>query len=277
MNTPTAQTHRIAREGGQIAYTDIGTGPALLLIHGLGDTTRTWRHLTPRLVSAGYRVLELHVRGNGLSDATFEAYDAVAIAGDALAVLDAAHVDRATIAGVSMGGAVAAWMAAEWPERVERMIFLNAFVRDMPSDRWLKPVLGVLFADFWGAFMWKLYWKTLLPTAPSDLEEEAEWLRQHLRGPGRLKALRAQIQASKQPVADRLAEVKVDTLIIMGGADPDYTDPREEGRIQAQLLGGQSTVMVIDKVGHYPQVEATGAVLEAFASFIPRNGASRAA
>ena len=50
---------RIERQGGTIAYTDQGTGPAILLIHGLGDTARTWRALTPRLVQAGYNLADV--------------------------------------------------------------------------------------------------------------------------------------------------------------------------------------------------------------------------
>ncbi len=257
----------IDRAGGRIAYRDQGHGPVLFLIHGLGDTVRTWRHLTPRLVEAGYRVIAMHLRGCGQSDASFLDYDAVTLAKDALAVLDDAHVDQATVVGCSLGGAIAAWMAAEAPQRIRRLVFLNAFVRDMPSDPWIKPVLALLFANPWGAWMWKQYWKTLSPTVPADLEEEAQFLRSHLSEPGRLAALRAQINASKAPVAARLAEVVAPTLIVMGECDPDYNDPAEEGQIQSGLLGGPTTVRVIGKVGHYPQVEATEQVFEALLAF----------
>lgn len=259
---------RLPRRGGSIAYTDQGEGPALLLLHGLGDTTRTWRALTPRLLDVGYRVLELHLRGCGESDATFQDYKIAAIAGDAIAALEDAGVERVTVVGCSLGGAVAAWMAVERPELVDRLVFLNAFVRDMPADRVFRPIAGVLFAPMWGAFLWKMYWKTLFPTKPAGLEADAQWLRVHLREPGRLAALRAQLRAPKASVEGRLGEVGAPTLILMGGKDPDYSDPEEEGRTQAKLLGGPATLKVLEGVGHYPQLEATDAVFDALRTFV---------
>ena len=265
----TQRIHYVERDGGRIAYTDQGAGPVLFLVHGLGDTARTWRHLLPRLLGAGYRVVAMDLRGCGQSSSSFEDYDAVTLGRDGLAILDAAEIDVATVVGCSLGGAVAAFMAAEQPNRVLRLVFLNAFVRDMPSDPWIKPVLAALFANPWGAWMWKQYWKTLSPTGPADLEAEAEYLRKHLGEPGRLAALRAQIKASKEPVRARLGDVVAPTLILMGERDPDFSNPREEGQIQAGLLQGQALVQVIPEVGHYPQVEAAEEVLQAIVKFVP--------
>ena len=56
---------QVARDGGTIAYEVHGSGPLVVLAHGMGENRAAFRHLTPRLVAAGYRVASVDVRVHG--------------------------------------------------------------------------------------------------------------------------------------------------------------------------------------------------------------------
>ncbi len=112
---PFANNHGI-----NIHYDATGSGPAVLLVHGLTASRRTWvdNGYPEALERAGYRAIVLELRGHGESDKPHDpaAYAREQVVGDVLAVLDAAGAERATYWGYSLGGAVgyaAALLAAE--------------------------------------------------------------------------------------------------------------------------------------------------------------------
>jgi pimeloyl-ACP methyl ester carboxylesterase len=253
---PTFASSLINTAGSHIFVSDSGgDGPAVLCIPGLGDSGKTYRHLAPLLAEAGHRVVVMDLRGHGQSGADFETFTPLDIAADAIAVLDACNIRRAAVIGCSIGGAAAAWLAADTPERVERVVLVNPFVRDVPADAYFRPLSYLMFASPWGAWAWTQYFRTLLPTQPADLDEYVADLRQNLREPGRLTALGKMIRSSKQAVEARLGEVSTDALVLMGGADADFPDPAAEGQLVADSLGGPAQVEVLEGLGHYPHVE----------------------
>ena len=108
-------------DGVRIHYTDEGSGPVALLVHGFAaqaDWNWRWPGITRQLKRAGFRVIMFDLRGHGLSDKPHdpEAYGDE-LAKDVIRVLDAAQVDRALIAGYSLGGFVALKAVTEHPER----------------------------------------------------------------------------------------------------------------------------------------------------------------
>lgn len=95
--------------------------PTILLINGLGSQLTRWPEAFCDLLSdRGYRVIRFDNRDVGKSTwfTVGDRYTLSDMAADAVAVLDAAHVDRAHVAGVSMGGMIAQAVAIEHPERV---------------------------------------------------------------------------------------------------------------------------------------------------------------
>jgi pimeloyl-ACP methyl ester carboxylesterase len=105
-----------------------GTGDPIVLLHGLASTHRWWDLVVPLL--PGYRVTRFDHRGHGASDAPAGGYDIGCLAADTVGVLDALRIDRAVLAGHSLGAAVALRVAAEQPARVTALACIEGGVYD---------------------------------------------------------------------------------------------------------------------------------------------------
>ena len=107
-------------EGTTLAWTELGAGAPLVLLHGLGDSHRTWRRVAPRLADH-FRVLLLDLPGHGLSDRPDAPYTLDWYAAMVLGWLDAIGVETASVVGHSFGGGVAQWMVLAARSRIERL------------------------------------------------------------------------------------------------------------------------------------------------------------
>jgi pimeloyl-ACP methyl ester carboxylesterase len=102
-----------------------GRGPAVVLIHGFGDSGAMWSPLAARL-AANHTVVVPDLRGMGLSSHPAGGYDKWTQAGDVRAVLDRLGIDRAAIVGHDIGTMVAFAYAARYPARTERLVVMDA-------------------------------------------------------------------------------------------------------------------------------------------------------
>ncbi|MGW1402369.1 alpha/beta fold hydrolase, partial [Streptomyces sp. NPDC002405] len=80
-------TEYLAVEGGTIAYEVAGSGPLIVLAHGMGDSRAAYHAVIPPLVAAGHRVAAVDLRGCGESSVGWPDWSRTAIAGDLLAVI----------------------------------------------------------------------------------------------------------------------------------------------------------------------------------------------
>lgn len=121
------ETRRIQANGVELSVLDSGDGPAVLLLHGVPDSSGLWRNQIPALTSAGFRVIAPDLRGFGASDRPEgrDAYGVPALVGDALAVLDAMEVESAGVVGHDFGAVVGWSLAAFVPDRVESLAALS--------------------------------------------------------------------------------------------------------------------------------------------------------
>eukprot|EP00978_Attheya_sp_CCMP212_P040506 scaffold221617_cov46-Attheya_sp.AAC.1 len=270
-------TIRIERPEGTLVADKYGSGPAMVLVPGIGDLRSSYRQLAPLLVEAGYTVYNLDLRGHGDSDATFSTYTTEDIANDVLALMDQENISESVFIGNSVGGGAAAWANILAPEKIKSMVLLGPFVRDPSGFKFMKLLLPVLFARPWGAFMWMKFRNTLFVTLPSDHEEVSSKLRATLSDPKRLYALRTMLGASKANITARLGEVNGNALIIMGDKDPDFPDPPSEAQEIAKLLTGADTsVEVVAASGHYVQTEHPEKVSALIVSFLDDNDVDEA-
>lgn len=111
-----------------VEYIESGAlaGTPLVLLHGLSDSWHSFLPLLPH-VPQDMRAVAFTQRGHGQSSKPRGDYSLDVLVKDAIAFLDAMHIERAVIAGHSMGAAVAALLAAKYPERVAGLALLGAF------------------------------------------------------------------------------------------------------------------------------------------------------
>ena len=111
--------------GYRRAYVCSGTGPALLLIHGMGDSSDTWRPVLDQL-ARHHTVVAPDLLGHGRSEKPRADYSVAAYANGMRDLLSVLEIDRATVIGHSLGGGVAAQFAYQFPERCERLVLIGS-------------------------------------------------------------------------------------------------------------------------------------------------------
>lgn len=246
-------TRHLATGTGTIAYDDTGgDGRPVVCLPGLGDLRSEYRHLAPLLERAGLRVVTADLRGHGESSVGWSSYDPEDVGDDLVALLDhlqACDDGGAVVIGCSLSAAAGVWAAAERPDAVAGLVLVGPFVRDLPV-----PWYQRLFLRFMTPRLWASYLPRLSPTGgPPDLADHVAAVRDNLSQPGRTTPLRHMLLASKDACEARIGEVDAASLVIMGGADPDFPDPAAEAEFVAGRLGGAS--VVLDGLGHYPHAE----------------------
>jgi pimeloyl-ACP methyl ester carboxylesterase len=132
----------------RLHYLDSGSTEAtrstLLLLHGLTANARIFEPLAD-LLAPDYRVIAVDLRGRGLSDKPRAGYSMAEHAADVIGLMDALGLERCIVGGHSFGGLLTIFLAAEYGERVERAILLDAAGKLHPEVRRLiQPSLDRL-------------------------------------------------------------------------------------------------------------------------------------
>lgn len=251
-----------------------GDGPAVLLLHGFGGSTVTWRETIPALADAGFDVYALDLRGFGLSDKGYAAdYDHAAQAGRVVAWMDAVGLERAALVGHSMGGNVAARVALIAPERVTGLALVSASISGQGA-RWRVPgaLLDVPFLRRWAQIGLRravpLYFEDLLRDAAANDSVLSPDLiagyRRALRTPDWELALLAMLRDTDRDPPP-VSEVQVPTLIVWGAADT-WVSPDEGAWLERAIPGAER--IVLDGAGHLPMHERPEAFQAALLDFL---------
>lgn len=126
-----------ASDGCGLAVT--ATGPAdaraVVLLHSIGCDHAMWDEQAQAL-GGRWRVIRPDARGHGASEAPAGDYALARLGRDVLEVMDALGVARASLCGLSLGGLVAQWVAAEAPDRVDRLVLANTAARIGAAEAW---------------------------------------------------------------------------------------------------------------------------------------------
>lgn len=141
---------QVPTDAGLISTMQAGSGPPVLLVHGLGATKASFLPTVGALADR-HRVIALDLPGFGDSDKPFAAgYNAPFFARSVVALMDALDLPSASLIGNSMGGRVALETGLQYPDRVERLVLLApalAWLRGRPFApllRMVRPELGVM-------------------------------------------------------------------------------------------------------------------------------------
>jgi pimeloyl-ACP methyl ester carboxylesterase len=117
-----------------VGYVDIGPadGPAVLLLHGWPYDIHSYAEVAPLLAAAGYRTIVPYLRGYGTTifkePATIRSAQQAALAVDAIALMDALWIERATVAGFDWGARTANILSALWPARCRAMVSVSGYL-----------------------------------------------------------------------------------------------------------------------------------------------------
>lgn len=174
---------KIARVNGvAIHYIDRGQGPAVVLIHGFGGHTFSYRRNIPAL-SKHHRVIAVDLMGFGYSERPKEGdYSLSAQARLVLGLMDELGIDSASVVGHSMGGEVAMRVAAAAPERVQNLVLVASVSGDrfptLPPTPIIKPFMP---------FLSRLTARFLLKRGFYDRTKLTDEVREGYRGPRRVR------------------------------------------------------------------------------------------
>lgn len=259
------EVHYLDRPDGRIAYRVTGDGPLVVCAPGMGEIAASFRYTVPALRDAGFRVAVMDLRGHGESDATFSAYDDVAAGTDILALI--AHLGGpATVIGNSMAAGAAVWAASEQPSAVCGLGLLGPFVRNAPTNPAAAALFRLLMLRPWARAAWLASLPQLYPgRRPADFAEHRDDIRTAMRRPGATAAFARTTRTDHAPAAARIPRVTAPALVIMGTADPDFTDARAEAAWIGEHL--RAEVVLVEGAGHYPQAEEPAQVNPALVAF----------
>src|SRR6202048_2655824 len=117
-----------------LSYTIEGSGQPIVLIHGVGADLRSWDVVCQDL-SGEFSLLRMDLRGHGQSDPIRAPYSIEKFASDAIAVMDAAGIGKAHLAGFSLGSLIGQFLAIDWPDRFEKIALISAVAGCTAEER----------------------------------------------------------------------------------------------------------------------------------------------
>ncbi len=249
----------------KIAYRRGGRGPAVLLIHGVGGDSRNWDPIAERL-RRGFDVVAMDLRGHGDSDPIIGPVDVHDLGRDALQVLDEAQIPACAVVGFSLGGAVAQALALDHPGRVNKLAVIGTVAGRTPEEQ-TRSRERIRFLEERGlaalaeANRERWFTDAFRRDHPEVVERRVAQVKA-CDAPSYLHAFRVFATAD---FADRLAEVRVPTLVVTGEHDLAAT-----GRM-AQLMGeriGTAEVHVLPGLRHSLLIEATSTITELLENFL---------
>lgn len=233
-------------DGCQLHYEDYGHGAPLLLVHGLGSSTRDWEYQIP-VLAQHYRVIALDVRGHGRSDKPRGAYRIADFADDVAALIEYLQLPPVHLVGISMGGMIGFQLGVDRPELLRSLTIVNSGpeVKAKSPGDWLEI-----------AKRWTLSRLLSLETIAKALAkllfpkpEQAELRRKvEERWPQNDKhAYLASLDAIiGWGVRERLKRITCPTLVI--SADRDYTPVERKREYVAEMPNAR--LLVIENSRH---------------------------
>jgi pimeloyl-ACP methyl ester carboxylesterase len=200
----------------------VGEGPDVLLIGGLGDTVESWQFQLDGLADR-YRLTAFDNRGAGRTAMPEGPVSAAVMADDAAAVLRALDVPSAHVAGFSMGSAIAQELAIRHPELIRSLVLNSTYARpdalfrsQLDFWRWLPEVAPSERAFFEAFFTWVYTPRAHADGSVAEIIEEAL----NFSHGQSAKAFQAQVDVCRgHDTADRLSQIAVPTLVLAGEFD----------------------------------------------------------
>jgi len=210
--------------------------PPLVLLNSLGAELTMW---DPQATAfeGDFRLVRYDARGHGASPVPPGPYSVADLGGDLVALLDRLGIERASLCGVSLGGATALWVAAHAPERVERLVVCCSSASFDAGDAYMERA-ALVRAEGAEVVADAVVHRWFTPQMFEDRPQDAARMRAMIGAtPAEGYAASAEAVASADLRAD-LASISAPTLVIAGAEDP-ATPPEHGRRIAAGIAGAE--------------------------------------
>jgi pimeloyl-ACP methyl ester carboxylesterase len=269
-----------ALHGHRIAYRSAGSGPAIVLVHGITSTSATWERVMPYLATR-FTVIAPDLLGHGQSAKPRGDYSLGAYASGVRDLMVSLGHERATFVGHSLGGGVVMQLAYQFPERCERLVLVdsgglgrevNFLLRaaTLPLSEVVLPLLASTRLLDAGRGVGRLFGRLGLH-AGTDVAELAKGHASLSDAESRaafVHTLRTIVDPGGQRVnaSDRLYLAQnVPFMLIWGERDPII--PVRHGRAAHELVP-TSRLEVFEDAGHFPHVDDPQRFLDVLLDFI---------
>ena len=225
-------------------------GSPIVLLHGFSDSWRSFAPILP-LLPPDLRVIAPSQRGHGDSDRPTSGYTVADYAADAIALMDALHIETALVVGHSMGSLVAQRLAIDHPDRVQGLVLIGAFIglTDKPAADELGQAIEQLEDPVDPAFVREFQSSGIAQPIPDALYETI--IAESLKLPARVwrDTIRSLLRTD---LASEVAQIAAPTALLWG--DRDVFCRREE---QDALVRGisQARLITYPGGGHSPHWE----------------------
>jgi pimeloyl-ACP methyl ester carboxylesterase len=268
---------QFVRVGSQLVHVEqAGQGEPVVLLHGFGASTFSWRKLIPAL-SASHRVVAIDLNGFGYTERpkNLAAYTREGQVALVLGVMDALGIDRAHIAGHSYGGGLSLFLSTIHPERFRTLVLVDSSAPTYPDDRrsrlasW-RPLSNLFLraVALRPAMVRRSLESSILDHSLVTPELVRAYL-DRLRIEGAEDAFYGLTVPRRVPGPNVvLDQIRVPTLAIWGAED-QLVSLASGRRALARIAG--SEFVVIEKCGHMPMEEKPDALLEALLPFLERH------
>jgi len=238
--------------GQKIQYVDVGSGPVVVLLHGLGGNSSNWVFNVGAL-SQKFRVIAPDQIGFGRSDKPLINYRVQTYADFLDKFLEGLNVERASLVGNSMGGWVASLYALKYPKRVERIVLADAAGFAPPKELDLSTLSG-LNPSTREQVRYLLNLVSFNPAFKTEAAVDAVLAARISAGDGyTIQSLVESIYRNEDMLDGKLSGVKQPTLIIWGREDGLTPLAREGEKFKREMPSAQ--FVVFEQCGHVPQVE----------------------
>jgi pimeloyl-ACP methyl ester carboxylesterase len=238
--------------GQPIKYLEAGTGPTVILLHGLGGSTQNWMYNIGPL-SQQYRVIVLDQIGFGRSARPAINYRVRTYVDFLEQFYQTLNIERATLVGNSMGGWIAAIFATSFPEKVDRLVLADATGYAPPPGFDYKSLYGLNPSTREGMklMVGKVFFNKAFTTDAMINQFMAQRM---TAGDGYTinSLIESVIRGEDFLESKQLQQIKAPTLIVWGRED-GLTLLAEGERLKKDIPN--SKLVVFDQCGHFPQIE----------------------
>ena len=246
-------------------YQKAGTGDVpIVLVHGFGASSVSWRENLNPIADAGFTVYAPDMRGFGLSDKGWDKSMSQDAQADRLkAFMDAQGIDRAVLAGNSMGGGIITNFALRYPNRVRGLALVDPAIYGSGNNGLASTLVSLPGIQRWGQHLVRLI---LADNDRNASTIKSAWFDPATVTPDVLSGYRRALQTSdwdlgllallrdgmSNNLGPRLKDLNVPTLIVWGEHDT-WLSPTNAPKLNQDIAGSQ--LAIIQDAGHVPHEE----------------------